>query len=69
MKFVLPVSGLKGLQEKLDKIEHRRDIKGPCTCGRPEIARCEVCRGPACSFESISRNFALCCECWDKSAT
>lgn len=57
------VKGLRGgvgLQEKLDKIEHRRDVQGPCTCGNPESGRCDVCRGPACS--TFGEDY-LCCDC------
>lgn len=53
------------MQEKLDRIEHRRDVVGPCTCGQPEYDRCEVCRGPACGNAPV----LICCDCVAKVMT
>lgn len=54
------------VDKRLAEIEHRRNVQGPCTCGEPEVARCDVCRGPSCSEDSI---VTCCCECWNKAAT
>ena len=51
-------------QEDLRRIEHRKNVTGPCTCGEPEECRCDLCCGPACN-EALG----FCCECFDAAAT